>query len=158
MVNKSNFKRYFHNCKANWTKRQLFSNSCGKVLVIEVECFLDRTSPLMMKSSNNQVEVDVSESRTKTEEVFLPEIVDNKDEETESAASPEVTPRKDGIYLPTKQEDSGDSHISGSDNEHQGEIKREKPRVFIRATVNFISDFNRAEGFSHFDVMLEIVG
>ena len=34
----------------------------------------------MMKSSNNQVEVDISESSTKTEEVFLPEIVDNKDE------------------------------------------------------------------------------
>ena len=83
---------------------------------------------LMMKSTDTQVEVDVSESSTQTEEVFLPEIEDNKEEATEAAASPEVSPRKDGIYLPTKQEDSDDSNMSGSDNEHQREIKYEKPR------------------------------
>ena len=59
---------------------------------------------LMMKSTDTQVEVDVSESSTQTEEVFLPEIEDNKEEATEAAASPEVSPRKDGIYLPTNQE------------------------------------------------------
>ena len=32
---------------------------------------------LMMKSTDTQVEVDVSESSTQTEEVFLPEIEDN---------------------------------------------------------------------------------
>ncbi|XP_027055808.1 uncharacterized protein LOC113682826 [Pocillopora damicornis] len=82
----------------------------------------------MMKSTDTQVEVDVSESSTRTEEVFLPEIEDNKEEATEAAASPEVSPRKDGIYLPTKQEDSDDSNLSGSDNEHQGETKWEKPQ------------------------------
>ena len=61
---------------------------------------------LMMKSTDTQVEVDVSESSTQTEEVFLPEIEDNKEEATEAAASPEVSPRKDGIYVPTKLEDS----------------------------------------------------
>ena len=83
---------------------------------------------LMMKSTDTQVEVDVSESSTQTEEVFLPEIEDNKEEATEAAASPEVSPRKDGIYLPTKQEDSDDSNMSGSDNKHQGETKCEKPQ------------------------------
>ena len=84
---------------------------------------------LMMKSTDTQVEVDVSESSTQTEEVFLPEIEDNKEEATEAAASPEVSPRKDGIYLSTKQEDSDDSNMSGSDNKHQGGIKCKKPQM-----------------------------
>ena len=63
-----------------------------------------------------------------TEEVFLPEITDNKEEATVAAAFPEVSPRKDDIYLPTQQEDSDDSNMSGLDNEHQGEIKCEKPQ------------------------------
>ena len=58
---------------------------------------------LMTKSTATQVKVDVSESSTQIEEVFLPEIEDNKEEATE-AASPEVSPRKDGIYFPTNQE------------------------------------------------------
>nr|XP_058953736.1 THAP domain-containing protein 3-like [Pocillopora verrucosa] len=74
------------------------------------------------------VESSSAGSSTQTEEVFLPEIEDNKEEATEAAASPEVSPRKDGIYLPTKQEDSDDSNLSGSDNEHQGETKCEKPQ------------------------------
>ena len=40
---------------------------------------------LMMKSTDTQVEVDVSESSTQTEEVFLPEIEDNKEEATEAS-------------------------------------------------------------------------
>ena len=59
---------------------------------------------LMTKSTDTQVKVDVSESSTQIEVVFLPEIEDNKEEATEAAASPEVSPRKDGIYLPTNQE------------------------------------------------------
>ncbi|XP_066024977.1 peroxynitrite isomerase THAP4-like [Pocillopora verrucosa] len=69
---------------------------------------VNRGLHLMMKSTDTQVEVDVSESSTQTEEVFLPEIEDNKEEATEAAASPEVSPRKDDICLPTKQEDSDD--------------------------------------------------
>ena len=55
---------------------------------------------VMMKSTDTQVEVDVSESSTQTEEVFLPEIEDNKGEATEAAASPEVSSRKMASTFP----------------------------------------------------------
>lgn len=43
---------------------------------------------LMQKYGETQVEVDISESNTQAEEIFICEIIANTEEETEAATSP----------------------------------------------------------------------
>ena len=78
---------------------------CQTIAGVNLRCL-----HLIKKSIDTQVEADVSESSLHAKEVFLPGTEDNKEEATEAAASPKVSPRKNGIYLPTKQEDSDDSN------------------------------------------------
>ena len=94
---------------------------------------------LMMKSVHTQTPlVFISETSTQYEEGDIPEEKGTIAKEAVGTLSPEVSPQKDGAYLPsTSNEMSDDSNLSESEDED------ETPKVLTHKMILSLSSLSR---------------